>query len=283
MKNYLQQEYFNRYSLDEQRLLDLVRFFYAALMIWSYWLFVALLKTDDFSGSSWLWPVAWLDYFNPRLCLSGLFTLLNISLISLIVRPSLKVSKLMTFLCLFFLLAANYSFGKIDSSMHGFLYTSFIFAFFNFKTQSNPTYHLRQVFFFSQLFFVSTYFLAGLWKIRGFFDFLLKGDLASYHPLAFNLSFNQIQSFQTDVPDLLNAVSSPWFSILWTLLVVYQVGVITLPFFPRWQRAGGVSLILFHMAGAVALDVYFAQAAFVAMILFVMTPYQLERSADRAK
>lgn len=264
----------SNFQIDDRLLESLLRSFYGVLLVIDYWYFLPLLKLSSTDGAVWLWPVKVLNYFEPGQQLIGLkilFLSAVLTHLGCVISPAERIFKAAAAVVFFLMMAALYSFGKIDHFLYGFLFASFTLSFLKpFAKEENQRNHFY--FWATQVFVLGTYTLSGLWKIRYFVEQLFNGWESFTNPLLVQISWDAIQSF-SKTSELALVQHRGLGIALWICAMIFETFAVACAWFPRTQRFVGVGIVLLHMSTAYFLNIYYTPAALLAVILFCSNPY----------
>ena len=267
----------SKMQFDEARLWQLLRFFYLALLVIECWIFTRHLNLQEFSGALWLWPAQWLGWLDPAVGLRLIFGSAIFCHSVCALCPEARWVKGLGALLFFELMAINYSFGKIDHDFHGMIYAAFFISFISAGKQKRfrpqiPSWQF--LLWGAQFAFVSSYFLAGLWKLRALIGMLVDYRWDEVNMLVLNLAANRIQGApETMLAQRLSAIPGELARWAWICVILFELSCIVAPFLPRWQKYWGIAIIWFHLSFAVFMNIYFIGSMLLAGILLVCTPY----------
>lgn len=259
----------------------LLRVFYVFPAFWFATHLDELSPLLDPRETALVWPVAWLELvgvhrFSPVVFAFGLGTaLLGV------LAPQLRVVRVAVLVGLLEVLALKYSFGKIHHLMHGWLYASFIFAFFLPNAAFAPERASRverqsgllaiQA---AQAMVALTYSLAGLGKLLGAVYQAALGQITPLHPsaLALHIADRLLQTHPESVlgPFMIDHALALWPMMLATLYL--QLFAFVAAFRPRLHRLWGFGLIGFHVVTALSMTIDFSPNILLLGLLFLASP-----------
>lgn len=219
-----------------------------------------------------LWPVFWIDFF-PELPWSSFLIIICFVLnIATILFNYQRVLRMLLFFFYFLFIALLNSSGKINHSLHTVLIPLFCFIFIDF---SNKNYYKNYLVFASAVFMLlSSYFLAGFWKI-------LMGlvHLNRYEKSIYNLdAFTRLLKFQYryDMP----SVITQWvmehefigFILIWIGICIefFSLGIF---FFGKLHSLYGVALLMLHVSIAVIMDVNMPYTFITLVPILLISPF----------
>lgn len=213
-----------------------------------------------------LWPVKWIPQSAWFFTGNTMIALCLLSNFFLVVKSKHQFLRITSFLSLFFLLAMYFSYGKINHGYHQWLYILFALAIpRSFKKESADWWrqNLAGI-------FTLTYFCSGIWKIRGFFDFVFtykEYSIADY--LRIQINNSTLDNGPSHFIHFFNSPSSNWILILGALAVI---ALQVLPFlfvFKKMYVPAFVCVAIFHIMTLVSLKVWFFQSIILAAILLL--------------
>lgn len=255
--------------LDQDRLILCLRVFYAFLLTLGAQNLGSVIWRGNLTSTTWLWPLWPLEQIPShywQFCLLMIWLIWATSFLALAYNPVPQWLRGIGLISFFLLLAAHYSFGKIDHSFHGALFCAFWFSLINFRKDNHF------VFWAAQVSFLSTYFAAGVHKLIAYGGDLLTIGYSHMHPIAVNFQVNQMLKGRDWAHPL--ASLPQWAGhMLWVLLVTFEILTMTLAWKPQWQKIGGGILVIFHLLTALLLDVSFPGAMFTAFCLLILSPF----------
>jgi len=226
-----------------------------------------------------LWPVQWVKLVNYSIACKGiLLSFLIASFISTLFWTRHTIIRAISFLSFFFYLALISSFGKIDHYLHLMLVMSFFLVLLpkSNKSVEGKTAFLK-VFWFVQLFALTTYSISGLFKFYGIADQLIRGQISAIDPTAFGQNIAK-SLFHTGKPPFLSEMilhnPSYFFSIILVAGYLIELAAIFFAFLPRWHRLIGSLLILLHIGIGLTVGADFLYQILVVGILFLYSPFE---------
>ncbi|MBX2812397.1 MAG: hypothetical protein KTR25_11330 [Myxococcales bacterium] len=196
--------------------------------------------------------------------------------------PEKRFVRVWLFISLFQILSLKYSFGKIHHLMHGWVYTSFILAFFlpneSFFPQGSgrATQHRTMLVFHACTTMLGiTYGLAGLGKLLGTVYQTALWQITPLHPsaLARHIADRLLQTFPDSILGgwMINYGVWLWPAMLGT--VYLQLFAVHAAFRPQLHRLWGFGLSCFHLITALTMTIDFSPNLALLGIFFVASPF----------
>lgn len=168
--------------------------------------------------------------------------------------------------------------GKVNHSMHAYLYGSFCLLFFDFKNQFSFSKN-NLVLLIAQSLILSTYFNAGINKVinfikadSSFVDFInspLQHIAYSFaegndpHPVFLGFMNQPI------VPSLI--------AIGFALIIFFELFAVVVVFKNELMKVYGLAIIAFHLVCSIALGIWFSQAILASAFFLVFTEIFIEK------
>lgn len=263
-----------------ERAVWLVRVFYVAGLIWvlrgtSSWL--NLLQVDAAAPQ---WPARWLESVGLDRGVPILLIGYLVSALAAASFPQLRVTRFAYFLFFLQYLALENGFGKINHSMHAWLWVSGILVLlrnggWHAPRNSDQRKHLLGVIVTCQLLVLMFYSLTGIWKAYYSIEALfLPEDVSSLQFEGFSLILAN-RLMQTDQATVIGdfVVRNPILG--WALYngTIYLESVsVLIAFRPRLHRSWGFGLILFHIGTQLAMGFTFLPNILLLGMLLVASP-----------
>lgn len=272
------------FEIDLAKLSTLLNLFYATILVIDYWNFLPLLKEFSNQESHWLWPVSWMSALSPDgqyFTLFGLFVGTMILHATTVILPNVSVAKVLGAIGFTLLVAAKYSFGKIDYHLFGFMVCSWVFAFVS-ANERNSGQDLRGRLYFrtAQAAVLGTYFLSGLWKLRVLLSEIGRNGLM-FDPISIQIQRTAVQNFAEATATSPFAQMPVLGMTVWIGFGLIELSLISALFFPRLQKIAGIAVIAIHAFAATLMGIYFLPAALLAGILFCANPFVAKPSAEK--
>lgn len=264
----------------------LLRVFYAFPLFW-YATHLHLLSPLLEPRSPMLaWPVAWMAAGD--LALLGKFVvgfgLLTAGAAAMV--PEWRAVRVLFFLGLFQVLGLQFSFGKVHHLMHGWLYTSFLFAaflpdeaFHSAQASRRARQHAQVVFQAAQTMLCLTYSLAGLGKFLGAAYQAARFEITPLHPsaLARHIADRLLQTYPSSILGSWMIEYGVW---LWPMMLAtlyIQLFALVAAFRPRLHRLWAAGLLGFHLMTALTMTIDFSPNLMLVGILLLASPFAPSR------
>lgn len=230
-----------------------------------------------------LWPVFFVKYFPDFPWIPVILFCTTGSLFLAIINHKSRFFRVLVFL-LFFILAALYSSnGKINHGYHLTLISLFCLIFLNLKKEKEDVSLRNTLIFISQLFLIlSTYFIAGIFKIKVGFAQFLNGEesIFSAKVITYLLDY---QFGYTKMP-----VLSSWlynnYSIGLVLLwigILIELTTIFMLLNSKLHKICGILLLTLHLGIAILLQVEFVTNFVVLVSFLVCSPFSFKGKEQR--
>lgn len=257
----------------------MIRFFYGFLALCHFYHLHTFVGKIDVEASHWLWPISWLNlvdnpsyYFYILIVIGGITSILC----SLIIN--LRVLRILCFLSFFLSLSANVSSIRITHYYHAILFCSFWFIFMDLnKNKNSSLVRERNLFYLwvTQVSFLSTYFLVGLWKLRKFLASLIEVGWSETKCCQINIAVTHIfYNVDISLTKKILEYSEQFEKFLWIGVILFQLSCPLAAWFPPIQRFSGFVIILFHVMTALLMQITYTPSQYLALILLVCNPYQ---------
>ena len=267
------------------------RFLSAQALITAFYVVLGFFAVNNlFSWSSYLataevtprWPVFWLRYVPLE---SGILFILGVHLLGGLLAlsgPRGRPARIFVFFSLLQFLAFKFSFGSINHGDHLGVLIAFVLIFLPAEWRSFPAASRQDrvatllVFSGVQGMILLTYSMAGLWKVGGVVEQLLRGEVTYLHPqgLAQQVAHKLLSSQN---PSLLGPWLIEYAWIGWPLIVA----ALYLEFFALWAAPRpslhafwGLGLILLHISTHLTMGVGFAQNSLWLGLFLVQSPFR---------
>ena len=268
------------FEINLPHLILLIRVFYGVLFINLYYYQAHALLQNTKLHILYAWPLKWIHFFdNEYSILLGLFILGAVSSLMCIIWPQKRIFRFFGFL--FFLIFLSYKFSKASGSYHSYhpaLFSSFWFVFMNLETKEILTNYRNKFYLLViHLSVLGTYFLAGLWKIRGTMKYFKDSSWTNAKCLESNVAVSYIWNkynstdFQPLFLDFLEASGVGTF--LWVSAILLQFSAIGSSFFPNILKFYGLMLILFHTSTYLLMHIDFSPSMYMILIFIICHPY----------
>jgi len=264
-----------------ERAMVILRVFYGISVVWALdATSSSALEYSRLERAKPLWPArVWFDHVSVHNGVGIIFGGYVVASILALVLPEQRLARFAySFMLLQYMAFVN-SFGKINHSMHAWLFTSAIFILLpSGRWRQRATLATRRYFltvvWCAQLVVLFTYSMTGIWKVV-----IALRDTATGHVSGFNFS-----GFSYIVAARLEGVSSETVLgnffvrhelIGWALFVgtmIVETTSIIVAFRPRLHRAWGVLLIIFHVGTNLVLGFTFTQNIVLVTLILVCSP-----------
>jgi len=272
---------FELQSLSFCRAENLVRLFYA-LMLFILSLKLGLLtKFSDISQIDSLWPVFWVEYTSVPISFFLIFSVLLLFNFICILNTNVRIYRAVFFIALLQFLAFDYSLGKINHSMHPWLFASFFLIFLptlnsNKKSISITDKHnyLTVVWFciFISLFFYS---LSGFWKVYRSLIHILNNEpsILSLDVFARQISYRLLQTDSHTLlgPFFIKNYFLGWIGYLSSIYI--ELFSFLIAFRPSLHRIWGILLVFFHIGVKLTMDISFTQLIIYDALFLICSPF----------
>lgn len=277
----LQRNHVSQFEICAASLKQMIRFFYGFLALCHFYHLHRVIGKIDLETFLWLWPISWLDLFQePSIPFYILIVLGGFSSLACSLIPHIKLLRIICFISFFLSLSANLSSVRIVHYYHAILFTSFWFIFMNSnKTQSRLSKE-RNLFYLwvTQLSFLGTYFLTGLWKLRKFVTSLIEMGWEETKCLQINFALTHIfYNANTAFYRKLLELSEHFGSFLWLGVIFFQLSCPLAAWFPSSQRTFALMIMLFHIVTALSMQIVYTPFQYLALILLICNPYQRKK------
>lgn len=246
------------------------------LGLWSRWLEIESIMP--------LWPVFWINLISLKYAVNILFSFTLISTFFCFLFPYKRLLRILVFISLLEFYAFLNSFGKVGHSFHILIYFSFVFIFLpeGKKDELENSIKKRQTYlntiFASQILFMLTYSLSGLWKVLYGLEQFIEGDINAFSPYALALLiYSSLQ--QTNSQSILGIVITDYPLLGWPLYIstIYiELFSVVAVCKPSIHRLWGISLIIFHIFTFLTMKIHFPRNIFLLTLFFVYSPFRLK-------
>jgi hypothetical protein len=259
----------------------LVRMFYVASLLWVVQSMNSWPALLDLREASPLRPARWTtSAFGTH---TGIAVILAVyltgSLVALIL-PERRLARALYALGLLEFMALVNSFGKVNHSLHGWLFVALVLVLlpsgpWHERSEAAERREFLTVIWIAQLVILFFYTLTGFWKVR-----YAIGDFLAGSPNAFGRSgFAYIvadrvlvTSQRTLLGDFfINNATIGWLSFLATMY--FETCSVVIVFRPRVQRLWGIILLVFHLGTQLALGFTFTQNIVLVSLLLIFSPF----------
>ena len=268
------------FEINLPHLILLSRVFYGVLFINFYYYQAHALLQNEKLHILYVWPLKWIQLFdNEYPILLGLFILGAVSSLMCVIWPQKRIFRFFAFL--FFLICLSYNFSKASGfshSYHSVLFASFWLVFMNLEAKELLTNYRNKFYLLViHLSVLGTYFLSGLWKIRGTMKYFKDSSWTNTKCLESNVAVSYIWNkfnstdFQPLFLDFLEASGAGTF--LWVSVILLQFSAIGSSFFPNILKFYGLMLILFHAATYLLMHISFSAIMYIILIFIICHPY----------
>ena len=273
------------YQFSSKKLDYLLRFFYGislGLIIHRFSYRVTAPYWLKYPFFNWSWSVKWLDCFEEQLFIVLAVFFLTFFLCMLCVffvrSVWIKVSCAFSF---FILSSIEFSLGNVGHYLHCWLFIFIIFSFVgNDRRKDKFFFHT------AQFWFLMTYGLSGIHKLKALFYYISEFGLKDFKPIAKSIAVRlyDMPYYTTGKTLLLEVLSwPPVFSLfLWSLVIYFQISCFFVVFRPPLYRLWGIFIILFHLVTVFMLQVMFLYNMILTAFLLVETPYEIEFSLKKS-
>ena len=233
------------------------------------------------------WAVAWLRFIDLRAGIGTILALHVAAGLLGILASGQRWARVLVAVAWLEFLSFKFSFGAINHGDHLGVLLAFVLIFLPDGWNSFPTASRRVrvatllTFSGCQALILLTYSMAGLWKVGGVIEQLLRGETSYLSP----------QGFAQQIADKLLADQStsllgPWlidhYWLGWPLILValyLEFSALWVVFRPSLHQAWGVGLLSFHLATHLTLGVGFPQNVLWLALFLVFSPL---RPAERS-
>ena len=264
------------------RVATLLRVFYCFPLFWYATHLDALRPLLVVQSAELRWPVAWMMWVDLEttipIVLGGAFLSAGLA----ILMPQYRWVRILVFIGFLEILGLQYSFGKIHHLMHGWLYSTFLFALFlpneAFSTpQKSRAIRYRSVLIFhaALTMLCLTYSLAGVGKLLGSAYQAALGQMTPLHPsaLAIHIADRLLQTYPESLlgPWMIDYGVFLWPAMLGTIYL--QLFALVAAFRPRLHQLWGFGLSCFHMVTALTMTIDFSPNLVLLGIFLVASPF----------
>ncbi len=227
------------------------------------------------------WPVAWMAWVGPDvaapLVIGASFVVATVAAWI----PERRVARIAVFITLLQVLALKFSFGKIHHLMHGWLFTTFVLAFFlpnEAFDARRATRRQRQAsllaFSGAQVALALTYSLAGFGKLLAAPYQWSQGQVTSLHPSSLARHVAD-RILQTHADSVLGDFMIEHGVFIWPMMLAtlyLQLFALWAVFRPRLHRLWAVGLIGFHVMTKLSMTIDFTPNVLLLGVLWLASP-----------
>ena len=268
------------------RLEGVLRAFYVFPVFWFVTHLHELRPLLTPQGVALRWPVAWMTWFGVETAAPWVigFGFVATSIGAFV--PQWRIVRIAVFLAFLQALALKFSFGKIHHLMHGWLFATFIFAFFlpngafDSARQTRPV-RAASLFAFSgaQIALALTYSLAGVGKLLGTAYQAAIGQITPLHPSALARHVAD-RIIQTHADSLLGEFMIENAVLIWPMMMAtlyLQLFALWAVFRPRLHRLWAFGLIGFHVMTKLSMTIDFTPNIMLLGFLWAASPTAPDR------
>lgn len=229
-----------------------------------------------------LWPLAWLDRVGIGSAVDFITIVFSAGVILSILFPAFRSARVLAFLGIFFQLALENSFGKVDHGRFIYLYTSFFFIFLPKISGTKASRAMRQkylsIFSGAQAMLLCIYTASGIWKAYAIVRQVGLSEPHLLSPEGFPslVAFRLIQGGQTT--SLLGpfVIDHPHLGQVAMGFALYlEIFAIFALFRPSIQRMFGLLIVVLHLGTALTVTVRFDANIWVAGLLLMLSPFHV--------
>ncbi|RLT34906.1 MAG: hypothetical protein DWI57_16030, partial [Chloroflexi bacterium] len=240
---------------------------------WPIWL-----KSEEFRL---LWPVVWIGV-DPIPAIYFLGVVVLGSGVLAVLFPTERWIRFLVFLALLLFVAMWNSFGKINHSLHAWLWIALIFVFLpdeGWHTK-NQSISKRQPFLFvfwgAQVLFALFYSMSGIIKIYAAVHQILNSQVSVLHPyaLAYVVANRLLQNGDESLLGPLIVAHPLWGWPFYLTAVLLESLALVAVIRPSLHRFWGIGLFLLHMSNWLILSVLFPDQILLCLLLLVYSPYR---------
>lgn len=235
------------------------------------------------------WPVFWLRFIDAHMGISIILWLHLIGGLLGVMLSRYRWARVVVFLSLLEFLAFKFSFGSINHGDHLGVLISFMLIFLPAGWRSFPTASVSVrgstllVFSACQGMIMLTYSMAGLWKVGGVVEQMLRGEKSylSLTGLAHQIAAKLLSDNATSVlgPWLIEHAWIGWPMILVALyLELFALWAVPRP---SLHQTFGMGLILLHLSTHLTMGVGFAQNTLWLALFLVFSPFRSQKLDGR--
>lgn len=213
-----------------------------------------------------LWPAQWIPLSVWFIIGNTMIALSLLSNFLLAIKSKHQILRVTSFLSLFFLLAMYFSYGKVNHGYHQWLYILFALSIprsFAKETEGWWQQNLAGI-------FTLTYFCSGIWKLRGFFDFIFtykEYNIANY--LRIQINNATLDNGPSHFIRFFNSPTSDWVLTIGAIMVIALQVMPFLFVFKKKYLPAFICVAIFHIMTLVSLKVWFFQSIILAAILLL--------------
>ncbi|HWO07170.1 MAG TPA: hypothetical protein VNM40_01145 [Candidatus Paceibacterota bacterium] len=255
----------------------------AWILIRVFYIFAGYVAAERITAEPWhvhagafepLWPLLWAQTIAPETLMWILLAAAVAVCTAAAAAPHNRMLRIVALVSLLSVGAFINSFGKIGHNLHYWIYVAAIFVFLPSRTNKDADTLTLTTFWCAQFVILSTYALAGLWKV-------VRALMQSSEGLIsiFNVSGPVHILVNRTLKNGEVGVIGEWFTahpeILWGafwIVVLVQCTVLVVAYLPRLHRIAGIVLIAFHVGIYLAMDISFIHVIPLLGLLFVCSP-----------
>ena len=273
------------------RLEGVVRAFYVFPVFWFVTHLHELRPLLDPQGIDLRWPVAWMAWIGVARAAPWLLGFAFVVTALGAWLPQRREVRVAVFVAFLQVLALKFSFGKIHHLMHGWLFATFIFAFFLPNGAFNPAAASRSTrqasllaFSAAQVALAGTYTLAGIGKLVGTAYQAFLGQVTPLHPAALARHVAD-RIVQTHADSLLGEFMIENAILIWPMMLAtlyLQLFAVWAAFRPRLHRLWAFGLIGFHVMTKLSMTIDFTPNILLLGFLWAASPTAPTRFEWRA-
>lgn len=268
----------------------IIRAFYAfALFFLADALLPEIAKLAPRPPVSPLWPLAWLNHFDPTIGLRALAAVSAGALVAAALAPGWRVARIAGWLALLEFAALKSSYGKIGHSLHLSIWVAFILIALPSGWTHGQTRGVRQrtllVVWTCQAAILLSYTMSGLGKLGGAIYQTILGQPSALTPggLGAHIAERLLQT-HSQSPVGAWIVAHPL--LTWPLMpgaIAVELFSFWAAFRPSLQRPWAMTLVVFHLGIYLAMTINFPQNCLLLALFFFASPFEPAglRLADR--
>lgn len=263
----------------------IIRIFYIVSLVFSYG-FISSISHKSPESADFLWPVAWLSIGDLKqffVFVPILFFLINCATV---LRPELRLLRILFSLLCLFVVAIDNSFGGINHGWHIWFWISFILIFLPSHRAIPDRSHMlttTNIIVYIQASILATYSMAGSLKLIAGIRSLIVGEIGNFSVLGFSslLADRMVRgSGFTVLGDFF--VNNPYLAFpLFVIVIFVQTASFPIVFFPRLLRIWGLTLIGFHFGTGLLMDIYFSTHVLWLALFLLWSPFRIDQGTWR--
>lgn len=277
---------FTRLSKHHTVACSAVFIYYISSVYISYGLLANVHSDARGATAIYQWPVKWLNVFaipgGEQLIAIGCF----LAALACILDLNNRLYRIVFALFSWMVVALLNSYGAINHGHHIWIWLALFFAFaprdLNVTASRRDKLGLLAAVSGAQLFVLMTYSLAGLHKINGGLQAILRGEEGNFSFTGFaNQIADRVLQTETEpfAADLIIAYPALFAPAFW-FLIIAQAGAVALIFFPRLHRSFGLLMIAFHSGTWAFMEITFPLHVLWLLLLFVFSPFRPGNNHD---